>query len=142
MHLLNIPPDPDSDPGHGARRRGFTLLEVVLAMGMLFAFVFILLQITATNLKVARSLRRTTVDASSLAAEVSLTNRLEEGMDSGDFGDLFPGYSWSRETTMVGTNGLFELRFEVYRAREPKPESELVVLLYRPDSAMRAGGTR
>lgn len=126
-----------------ARRGGaFTLLEVVLAMGLLFSFVFILLQITATNLKVARALRRTTVDASSLAAESALTNRLEEGLESGDFGDLHPGYSWSREIVMVGTNGLFELHFQVFRAREPKPESELVLLLYRPESATRAGGRR
>lgn len=120
--------------------RGFTLLEVALAMGLLFGMVFILLQITSTNLRIAKALGRTTVDASSLAAEMSLTNQLVEGSDSGDFGDLHPGYSWHREVTMVGTNGLFELRFEVYRERDTKPETELVVLLYRPDSAQRAGG--
>lgn len=120
--------------------RAFTLLEVSLAMGLLFGMVFVLLQITTTNLRIAKALQRTTVDASSLAAEISMTNQLVEGSDSGDFGDLHPGFNWQREITMVGTNGLFEVRFEVYREREPKPESELVVLLYRPDSAQRAGG--
>jgi len=118
----------------------FTLLEVALAMGLLFGMVFILLQITSTNLRIAKALQRARVDAGSLAAEISLTNRLEEGSDSGDFGDLHPGYSWRRDITMVGTNGLFEARFEVYRERDPNPESELVVLLYRPESAQRAGG--
>lgn len=120
--------------------RAFTLLEVALAMGLLFGMVFILLQITTTNLRIAKALQRTTVDASSLAAEISMTNQLVEGSDSGDFGDLHPGFNWQREITMVGTNGLFEVRFEVYRERETRPESELVVLLYRPDSAQRAGG--
>lgn len=109
-------------------------------MALFFAIVFVLLQITSTNLKVARALQRTTVDASSLAAEISLTNQLVEGSESGDFGDLHPGYDWRREITMVGTNGLFEIRFEVYKERQREPESELVVLLFRPDSAQRAGG--
>jgi len=120
--------------------RAFTLLEVSLAMGLLFGMVFILLQITTTNLRIAKALQRTTVDASSLAAELSMTNQLVEGSESGDFGDLHPGFNWQREITMVGSNGLFEVRFEVYRERESRPESELVVLLYRPDSAQRAGG--
>jgi hypothetical protein len=109
-------------------------------MALFFGITFVLLEITATNLKIARALQRTTVDAASLAAEASLTNQLEEGTESGDFGDLHPGYEWRRETTLVGTNGLFELRFEVFHSRQTKPESELVILLYRPDSALRAGG--
>ncbi|MCC6232271.1 MAG: prepilin-type N-terminal cleavage/methylation domain-containing protein [Verrucomicrobiales bacterium] len=121
-------------------RRGFTLLEVSLAMALLFGITFVLLQITSTNLRIARALQHTSVDASSLAAEISLTNRLEEGSESGDFGDLHPNHEWRREITMVGTNGLYEVRFEVYRQREREPDSELVILLFRPDSATRAGG--
>lgn len=109
-------------------------------MALFFAITFVLLQITATNLKIARALQHTTVDASSLAAELSLTNQLEEGTESGDFGDLHPGFEWRRDTTLVGTNGLFEVRFEVFRSGQRDPESVLNVLLYRPDSATRAGG--
>ncbi len=124
------------------RSHGFTILEVTLAMAMLFAITFVLLQITSTNLKLAKVLQRTTVDASSLAAELSLTNRLEEGTDSGDFGDLYPNHNWTREITLAGTNGLFECRFSVFKARDAKPESELVVLLFRPDSARTSAGAR
>jgi Tfp pilus assembly protein PilV len=124
----------------GATTRGFTLLEVALAMGLFFAMVFILLQITSTNLRIARALQHTTVDASSLAAEIALTNQLYEGTDSGDFGDLHPGYEWRREITQVATNGLFEVRFEIYQGRQSEPDSELVVLLFRPESAQRGGG--
>ncbi len=133
-----------SGRGSGAARRAggdaFTLIEVALAMSLLFAIIFVLLQITSTNLKVARAIQRTTVDASSLAAEFSLTNELVEGLEHGDFGDIFPDHEWRREVTMVGTNGLFEVRFEVFKSRSREPESELVILLFRPDSATRAGG--
>ena len=104
-----------------AARSAFTLLEVALAMGLLCGMAFILLQITSTNLRIARALQRTTVDASSLAAEISLTNQLAEGTETGDFGDLHPDHTWRRDITLMGTNGLFEIRFEVYnnRGREP-----------------------
>ena len=129
---------------HPSRRavasRGFTLIEVALAMGLLFGMVFILLQITSTNLRIARALQHTTVDASGLAAELSLTNQLVEGSDSGDFGELHPGYQWRQETTLVGTNGLFQVRFEVFESGQREPESELVILLFRPESQLGAGG--
>ncbi len=111
-------------------------------MAILFSVTFVLLQITSTNLRVARALQRTTIDASSLAAELTLTNRLEEGTESGDFGDLYPGHDWRREILLVGTNGLFECRFEVFNGRDPDPESQLVVLLFRPDSMRGGGATR
>lgn len=126
--------------GRGRSAPAFTLLEVALAMGLFFAMVFILLQITSTNLRIARALQHQGVDAASLAAEISLTNQLVEGMESGDFGDLHPGYEWRREINLVGTNGLFEVRFEIYNGRKSEPDSELVMLLFRPDSAQRAGG--
>ncbi|MBL9139483.1 MAG: hypothetical protein JNK85_26675 [Verrucomicrobiales bacterium] len=128
-------------PHHrGHADAAFTLIEVALAMGLLFAMTFVLLQVTSTNLKIAKLLQRTTVDASSLAAELSLTNQLTEGTEAGDFGELYPDHEWRREIALVGTNGLFSVRFEVFNARDRKPESELVILLYRPDSAQRAGG--
>lgn len=111
-------------------------------MGLLFGVTFVLLQITSTNLRVARALQRTTVDAGSLAAELTLTNQLVEGIEMGDFGELHPGYEWRREILLVGTNGLFEARFEVFNPHDRSLESELVILLFRPDSILRAGASR
>lgn len=141
MRVASLLPDSPAPVRHRANASSaFTLLEVTLAMAMLFAITFVLLQITSTNLRLAKVLQRTTIDASSLAAELSLTNKLEEGVDSGDFGDLYPNHNWQREITLVGTNGLFECRFEVFNAKSSQPESELVVLLFRPDSS-RGGGS-
>ena len=88
-----------------------------------------------------RLLTRNHVDATSLAAQLSLTNRLEEGSDSGTFGEDYPGYSWERSTTEYTTNGLYQVEFQVLgRTRDGHEDrSEMTILLYRPDSVRRVG---
>ena len=72
------------------RTSAFTLLEVMIASGILFMCLFVILQLLSTSLKNARILQRSTVDAGMLAAQLSLTNKLSEGTESGDFGKLNP----------------------------------------------------
>ena len=36
---------------------------------------------------------------------MTLTNQLEEGVESGDFGKMYPEYSWTKETAEAGTSG-------------------------------------
>ena len=127
--------------------RAFTLLEVMIAIAIFFMCVFVILELVSTNLRHVQRLQKPTVDIGSLASELSLTNRLEEGGDSGDFGAMYPGVSWSRQITMVGTNGLFQVDFTVLDGsgggRFPA-ESKLSIFLYRPDSPMglSSGGLR
>ena len=89
------------------------------------------------------------VDASSLAGELSLTNRLEEGPLPSDliaqFEDLYPGYTCHGEIFEVFTNGLFQVNFEVVGVKERTVlASTMSILLYRPASSglMRPGGGR
>jgi prepilin-type N-terminal cleavage/methylation domain-containing protein len=126
--------------------RAFTLLEVAIASAVLAIALFAILNLCATSLRTARALGRVHVDASSLAAQLSLTNRLEEGVDSGDFGDLHPGYSWTKRTSEFNfgngpvSNGLYLVEIEVTGGSGPQPDrSAMQFLLYRPDS-MRRGG--
>jgi type II secretion system protein I len=123
---------------------GFSLLEVMIAMAIFFMAIFSILHLVSQNLRAARRLRQVHVDATSLAADLTLTNRLEEGVVSGDFGDQYPGYSWTRETYEVSTNGLFQVDFTVHWEIEKRPlESKMSILLYRPDSQInRALGGR
>ena len=117
--------------------RAFSLLEVMLAIGIFFIAIFAILGMMSNWLNAARSLQDTQVDASDLAAELSITNRLDEGVESGDFGDLHPGYEWTRETILVGTNGLFRVDFRVRSYRKHWPvEPSLSILLWRPESAV------
>ncbi len=70
------------------------------------------------------------MDASSLAAELSISNRLEEMSDHGDFGKLYPGYQWSRSVYEVGTNGLFRADFVIIGG--PKGSERRMSALYFP----------
>ena len=114
--------------------QAFTLLEVMVASGILFLCLFAILQLLSTSLRGARILQRSTVDAGMLAAELSLTNKLSEGTESGDFGKLYPDFRWTREIQEASTNGLFQVDFTVYRRGVPTPESHLSFLLFRPES--------
>ena len=122
---------------------GFSLLEVMIAMGIFFVSIFAILQLTSQNLEAARRLQRIDVDITTLAAQLSLTNRLEEGFESGDFGELFPDHLWSRTITEVSSNGLFRVDFTAYEPtrnrKAPLTERHLTILLYRPDSNLRLG---
>jgi len=120
----------------------FTLIEVMLAAGIFFMCIFIILAVVAGGLRNARALQQhRLVDATMVAAELSLTNRLVEGKDSGDFGDLYPEYRWERDINLAGTNGLFQVDFAIYRRSfGGAPESQMSILLFRPDSPAARGG--
>lgn len=122
-------------------RRGFTLIEVTIASVILAMALFAILQICTVCLKGTRLLSRVHVDASSLAAQLSLTNRIEEGSDSGNFGEDYPGYSWVRNISEYTTNGLYQVEFQVIGQTSDgqQDRSEMSILLYRPDGTRRVG---
>jgi Tfp pilus assembly protein PilV len=120
--------------------RAFTLIEVMIASGILFICLFAILGLLANTLKNARALQRKPVDAGMLAAQLCLTNKLRESSDSGNFGDDFPGYHWRSEIFSAQTNGLFAADFTVFHAANNVPESHMTILLFRPESATTPGG--
>ena len=113
----------------------------MIAVAIFFMCAFSVMELVSQNLKNVQRLQKPAVDIGSLASELSLTNKLEEGSDAGDFGNLYPGVSWTRNVTMVATNGLFQVDFTVQDrsagGRFPA-ESRLSIFLYRPDSLMGA----
>ena len=114
---------------------GFSLLEVMIALAIFFMATFAILQSTSQSLGAARMLKQSTPDALGLIAELSLTNRLEEGVVEGDFGDVHPSYRWRRETVLVATNGLFQIDFTISGMSGSRPvESTSSLLLWRPES--------
>lgn len=135
--MTSAPSTPRLQPG--AARRGFTLIEVMAATAILAIGLMGVLLICSNGIRTARSLSKVHVDASALAAELSLTNRLYEGTSSGDFGDFHPGYRWSSETVQIQTNGLFRVDFTVWSDVDRSgSESHLSVLFFKPDSPQRA----
>ncbi len=120
-------------------QNAFSLLEVMIAMGIFFVAIFGILALTSQNIGAARLLQRNEADITTLAAQLSLTNRLEEGVESGDFGEMYPGAVWSRAVTEVSSNGLFRVDFTLHEPTQnrkaPLAERHLTILLYRPLSS-------
>ena len=123
-------------------RRGFTLLEVMIAMAVFFIVVFAVLGMVVQSLHAARALQRPQPDFSILASVLSLSNVLEEGVESGDFQDLgaeFNDYRWERQILEVGSNGLFQVDFYVFKkdAHGKEISENMSVLMYKPGGRRR-----
>jgi hypothetical protein len=127
--------------------RAFTLMEVMIAIAIFFMVSFAILAVVSSGLRTAQALRTTRPSASVLAAELSLTNKLEEGVETGDFDDLcpkmYPDYTWRREAYELETNGLWQVDFFVYRRGDRgQADSQMSILLYSPQSQTRRLGVQ
>jgi type II secretion system protein I len=121
-----------------SRARGsaaFTLIEVMLAITIFFMAMFAILGVLASGVRAASLLRSNGPTAGMVAAQLSATNKLEEGSESGTFQDIpiYQGYKWASNSREVATNGLFEVDV-VVTDPSGNQSSILSVLLYRPDS--------
>ena len=113
----------------------FTLLEVMIASVIFFTAIFGILQLVTMSLDNARALQHYEPDAAMLASQLSLTNTLSEETASGDFGEAYPGFTWTRDIYQVSSNGLWEADFTVEKGRGHKfVNSRMSVLFFRPQS--------
>jgi Tfp pilus assembly protein PilV len=116
----------------------FSLLEVMIAIGLFFMAVFAILGLVSISLQNAQHLKRPIVDAGELAGELSLTNQLIEGMASGDLseflGKQYQGYTWTYAVQEVQSNKLFQVDFIVQDGNSfGRPVvSKMSILLFRP----------
>lgn len=91
-----------SRPLQARRPRGFTLLEVMIALAILAVSLVVLLGLRNRDVQLqayARDLTRATLLARQMAAGVDLEGEPELGFVQGDFGDAQPGFSWERQVT-------------------------------------------
>jgi hypothetical protein len=116
----------------------------MIACAIFFMAVFSILALVSSSLRTARSLRRVEVDAGMVAAQLLIkTNRFSEGTQSGDFGEVYPDYSWEYECSQIETNGLMQFDILVFRHGSRAPVDAMSILLFSPDSAnLRFGGLR
>jgi len=118
---------------------GFTLLEVMFAVIAFCTASFAILALVSQSLDNARRLQRPMVDAGLVAAQLSITNKLLEGEETGDLGQLlgdsYRGYTWTEDIVEEQTNQLFHVDIVIQRSDGDRPiVSAMRVLLYRPHS--------
>ena len=105
-------------PSHFARRRGFSLLEVMIAIAIFFLAAFSILSLVSSSLANARRLQRPLVDAGPVLATYATTNILIEGTYSGNMSDIlgnaYRDYNWTADIEEVATNKLFSVDCRVY----------------------------
>lgn len=116
-------------------RAAFTLLEVMFAATIFFIAMFAILGVLSNGIHAASILQKNAPTAGMAVAQFSLTNKIEEVSQSGNFGDLYPGYRWELYPREIMTNGLFQVDVIVFH--EEKVFSTMSVLLFRPDSPKR-----
>ena len=120
----------------------FTLMEVMIACGIFFMAVFAILALVSNTLRNARALRHVEADAGMVAAQIFKTNRLKDGVESGDFGDAYRDYSWEMESREheVYTNGLWTVDIVLRRRGNPDPVDTMTVFVFSPESSQKLPG--
>jgi general secretion pathway protein I len=108
-----------------ARRDGFTLLEVLVAVAVLGLGLVSLLGLHVRNLAlIDRDQRITegTLLARALMTEAEVEPFPEIGITDGDFEERyperFPGVRWEREVIATGFPDVHEIRVRVFRGEE------------------------
>jgi Tfp pilus assembly protein PilV len=125
----------DRLPASWPLSRAFSLLEVMIATGIFFVAIFAILGLVYTNLRFARLIQAQHPNATMVAADVYYqTNQWQEGPDSGDFGELFPGNSWQSETVEMLTNGFYKVDFIIVHSNGAI-ETNLSAFYWRQGSA-------
>ncbi len=113
----------------------FTLLEVMLAIAIFFMAMFAILGLLTSGVRAASMFRNNGPTAGMILSQLSATNILIEGSQSGNFKDvpIYEGYQWAANLHEVDTNGLFQADVVVTDSKG-NPYSTMSALLYRPDS--------
>jgi Tfp pilus assembly protein PilV len=122
-----------------ARRRGFSLLEVMIAVGIFFVGVFAILGLVSTSLGNARRLQRPLVDAGAVASWLAVTNYFREDTYTVNLGDLlgdeYNGYDCTYTVEEVGTNKLFQVSYFIESTRgNHEIVASMTNLFYSPQS--------
>jgi len=121
-------------PRAGSRRRAFTLLEVMIAVGVLFMCLFAVLALLSNSLASARRLQQhRDIDTSSIAGMIYVqlinTNSVNEGPVDVDLEEMYPGSKCRADLTQVASNGLCQIDFEVDRNSRLEAQSHFLIYL-------------
>ena len=131
--IIFRPRDPVVRPARRGRMPAFTLIEVIVAVALFFMAMFSILALVSRCVDSAYSLQKNGPTAGMVIANFSTTNKLVEDFETGDFGEVYPDYTWARQVDFFASNGLFMVSVAVLH--KGQLDSKLSTLLYRPDSS-------
>ena len=122
--------------------RAFSLIEVMVALAIFFMAVFAILGLISQLLRNARAFQnKKSADAGMVHAYwSSITNRVKEGLESGEFSDLaefqdqYRDYSWEKDAQPYATNGLWQVDYRVINKRTGRVESSVSTFFYDPNT--------
>ena len=104
--------------GYHSKSSGFTLLEVMVAMAIMaivLVSVYRMHSQTLTMNTAARFYTQAPMLAQSKLAQLETASSGEITGDSGDFGENFPGYTWSISTDEISSEALGEIAADLKR---------------------------
>jgi Tfp pilus assembly protein PilV len=115
-------------------RRAFTLLEVMIAVGVLFMCLFAVLALLSNSLASARKLQQhRDIDTSSIAGLIYVqlvnTNSVTEGPVDVNLDEMYPGSSCRADLTQIASNGLCQVDFLVERNQKLEAQSHFLIFL-------------
>ena len=111
--------------------RGFTLLEVMIAMAILAITLVVVFQSQSQSISMAGRARFETTAAllaQSKMAEIEAANPESVVSDSGDFGDDFPDYSWRVDVTETEIEFLKKIEVKVVNEKMTSNNSFRLVI--------------
>ena len=121
---------------HASLQRGFTLLEVMIAMAILAIVLVTVFHSQSQSIAMANESRAMTtlaLLAQSRMAEVEGQQNLSTGQTSGKFGDDYPDYSWTASISQPqGPGSSFLRKIEITVVHDFYPKRPYKVILYRP----------
>ena len=115
----------------GSCFRGFTLLEVMIAMAILATTLVVVFQSQSQSVSMAGRARfETTASllAQSKMSEIEAASPEKVVSDSGDFGDDFGDYSWQVDVTETELESLKKIEVKVVNERLTSNNSFRLVL--------------
>lgn len=119
--------------GAPEEQRGFTLLEVVVALAILGTGLLVLLEVHRNSLQLlADAQDRVTMEILLTRVIGEAEQEVLAGNDSGegDFGKRYPDYSYTYSATLINEDDLPGLLEVVVSVKSPSEERQMTVIVY------------
>lgn len=117
----------------GSNHKGFTLLEIIISLGLITTALLAVFRLQAQNLDLQSEAQFVTLGkylAQERISRIEASDSLREGTTTGEFGADFPYFSYEEEVSQVpDMDGLFKVRVKV-RLEQQDHTKDLLVETY------------